>query len=153
MSLSAESVCEALNRNNAQWQVTEEEGALRVPAEHLLAVCEWLAASEDYQFDYLANLTAVDFPPESLDVVYHLFSIAKKIGPLCLKVRLPRVGTQVDSVVPVWRGAEYQEREVYDLYGVEFTGHPDMRRILMWEDFEGAPMRKDYVDEDQDELD
>ena len=76
--------------------------------------------------------------------------MAQKHGPLALKVRLPRANPTVASVTPIWRGAEYQEREAYDLFGVIFENHPDLRRILMREGFAGHPMRKDYVVEDQD---
>ena len=109
------------------------------------------------KLDYLANLTAVDYPPDPasggagrLDAVYHLYSMAQQHGPLTLKVTLPRSDPRAASVTPIWRGAEFQEREAYDLYGVVFEGHPDLRRILLWEGFEGHPMRKDYVPEDQD---
>ena len=87
-----------------------------------------------------------------MDVVYHLYSMEQKHGPMTLLVKLPRQQPVVASVTPIWRGAEFQEREVYDLYGVTFEGHPDLRRILMWEGFEGHPMRKDYVPEDQNVL-
>jgi NADH:ubiquinone oxidoreductase subunit C len=66
-----------------------------------------------------------------------------------VKARLNRANPHAASVTPIWRGAEFQEREAYDLYGVVFDGHPDLRRILMWDGFEGHPMRKDYVVEDQ----
>ena len=158
--------------------LTVEGAALLVDPKDLTAVCRCLKDNERFRMDYLANLTAVDYPPDRMDVVYHLYSMAQKHGPLTLKVKLPRAtpppvgggqsppGSQSDSasgrptgggakpavasVTPVWRGAEYQEREAYDLYGVVFEGHPDLRRILMWEGFEGHPMRKDYVVEDQD---
>ena len=127
-----------------------------VPATALTRVCQWLKQDERFHLDYLSNLTAIDYPPDPatsgagrMDVVYHLYSMAKKHGPLTLKVTLPRANPVVDSVTPIWRGAEYQEREAYDLYGVTFTGHADLRRILLWDGFEGHPMRKDYVVEDQ----
>lgn len=129
--------------------LTVETPALIVQPKDLLKVCRFLKDSDKFQFDYLANLTAIDYPPERIDVVYHLYSMAQKHGPIVLKVKLPRANPAVDSAVPVWRGAEYQEREAYDLYGVTFTGHPDLRRILMWDGFDGHPMRKDYVPENQ----
>lgn len=83
-----------------------------------------------------------------LEAVYHLYSMALKHGPVILRLRtedrLDKVG--VPSLTPVWRGAEFQEREAYDLYGIQFTGHPDLRRILMWDEFADYPMRKDYVE-------
>ncbi len=128
------------------------EGAnLVVDAAHLHAVCRLLKESAEYQMDYLSNVTAVDYPPERIEMVYHLYSMAKKHGPIGLKVKLPRTNPVVASLMAIYRGAEYQEREVWDLFGVKFEGHPDLRRILMWEGFEGHPMRKDYVVEDQDQ--
>ncbi len=127
-----------------------EGGALFVDAKDLTAVCRCLKDNERFGLDYLANLTAVDYPPDRMDLVYHFYSMAHKHGPLTLKVKLPRATPVAASVTPLWRGAEFQEREVYDLYGVMFAGHPDLRRILMWDGFEGHPMRKDYVPEDQD---
>ena len=129
-----------------------EGGALCVDAANLAAVCRCLKDHERFGLDYLADLTAVDYPPDRIDVVYHLYSMAQKHGPLTLKVKLPRATPVIASVTPIWRGAEFQEREAYDLYGVIFEGHQDLRRILMWEGFEGHPMRKDYVVEDQDVL-
>ena len=126
-----------------------EGPAMFVEAKDLIRVCQHLKHTPDLQLEYLANLTAVDYPPERIDVVYHLYSMAKKHGPLTLKVKLARATPNVPSLVPVYRGAEFQEREAYDLYGVTFDGHPDLRRILMWDGFEGHPMRKDYVPEDQ----
>ena len=88
--------------------------------------------------------------PGYLEVVYHLFSVEKKHGPVILRVRTENRTdkVQIPSLTPVWRGAEFQEREVFDLYGVVFTGHPDLRRILMWDEFTDHPMRRDYVDPD-----
>jgi NADH-quinone oxidoreductase subunit C len=88
--------------------------------------------------------------PGQLEVVYHLYSVAKKHGPLVIRMRTTNRTDQVElpSLTPVWRAAELQEREVFDLYGVVFTGHPDLRRLLMWEGFKDHPMRKDYVDPD-----
>ncbi len=88
--------------------------------------------------------------PGCLEVVYHLYSIAKKHGPLVLRMKTVNRTDQVElpSVTPVWRAAEFQEREIFDLYGVVFTGHPDLRRLLMWKGFKDHPMRKDYVEPD-----
>ncbi len=82
-----------------------------------------------------------------LEAVYHLYSISLKHGPVILRLRTADRGEQVHvpSLTPVWRSAEFQEREIFDLYGVQFDGHPDLRRILMWDEFTDFPMRKDYV--------
>ena len=115
----------------------------------LLRVCDVLKAAP-YYLDYVANLTAVDYPPEKIDIVYHLYSMTHKHGPVAIRVSLPRANPVIASLTPLYRGAEFQEREVYDLFGVIFEGHPDLRRILMWDELVGHPMRKDYVPEDQD---
>jgi NADH-quinone oxidoreductase subunit C len=88
--------------------------------------------------------------PGCLEAVYHLYSVAKKHGPLVIRMKTANRTDQVDlpSLTPVWRGAEFQEREAFDLYGIVFTGHPDLRRILMWDGFRDHPMRKDYVEPD-----
>ncbi|HEY2982066.1 MAG TPA: NADH-quinone oxidoreductase subunit C, partial [Anaerolineales bacterium] len=103
------------------------------------------ALRDELGYDLLTSLTAVDYFPENrMEVVYHAF---KTIGGpvLNFKVQLPRVDPiEVASVTPIWAGAEFQEREAWDLYGIKFSGHPDLRRILMWEGFEGHPMRKDW---------
>lgn len=91
--------------------------------------------------------------PGFLEAVYHLFSMSLKHGPLILRLRTGNRSDQVDlpSLTPVWRSAEFQEREIFDLYGIRFSGHPDLRRLLMWEEFEGHPMRKDYSPPEDDE--
>jgi NADH-quinone oxidoreductase subunit C len=88
--------------------------------------------------------------PGYLEAVYHLYSMALKHGPLILRLRTGNRAdqTHLPSLTPVWRGAEFQEREAYDLYGIIFDGHPDLRRLLMWEGFKDFPMRKDYVEPD-----
>lgn len=88
--------------------------------------------------------------PGYLEAVYHLFSPEQKVGPLPLRMRTQdrESGVHLPSLTPVWRSAEFQEREIFDLYGIVFDGHPDLRRILMWDAFEDHPMRKDYVDPD-----
>jgi NADH-quinone oxidoreductase subunit C len=85
-----------------------------------------------------------------LEAVYHLYSMEKKHGPLVVRLRTEdRSGKAVvPSLTPVWRSAEFQEREIFDLYGIIFEGHSDLRRILMWDEYEDHPMRKDYVEPD-----
>ncbi len=88
--------------------------------------------------------------PGHLEAVYHLYSMKLKHGPLVLRQRTANRVDQVRvaSLTPVWRSAEFQEREAYDLFGIVFDGHPDLRRILMWDEFQDHPMRKDYVEPD-----
>ena len=92
--------------------------------------------------------------PGYLEAVYHLFSMEKKHGPVAMRLRTANRSdaTHVPSLTPVWRSAEFQEREAFDLYGIVFDGHPDLRRILMWDGFVDHPMRKDYVPPEDDIL-
>ena len=88
--------------------------------------------------------------PGCLEAVYHLFSVAKGHGPVVIRMRTANRSDQVElpSLTPVWRSAEFQEREIFDLFGIVFTGHPDLRRLLMWDEFKDHPMRRDYVEPD-----
>ena len=88
--------------------------------------------------------------PGYLEAVYHLYSIALKHGPVIIRLRTADrgQGARLPSLTPVWRSADLQEREIFDLYGIHFENHPDLRRILMWDEFEDYPMRKDYVPPD-----
>ena len=85
-----------------------------------------------------------------LEAVYHLYSMEKKHGPVILRMRTEDRADRVHlpSLTPIWRSAEFQEREIFDLYGIVFDGHPDLRRLLMWDGFEDHPMRRDYVEPD-----
>ncbi|MDP9097458.1 MAG: NADH-quinone oxidoreductase subunit C [Verrucomicrobiota bacterium] len=91
-----------------------------------------------------------EFCPGYLEAVYHLFSMTLKQGPVVIRMRTAgrRQDAQLPSLTPVWRSAEFQEREIFDLYGIKFEAHPDLRRILMWDEFEDFPMRKDYREPD-----
>ena len=88
--------------------------------------------------------------PGYLEAVYHLYSVEKKHGPVVIRMRTANRTDEVElpSFTPIWRSAEFQEREVFDLYGIVFRGHPDLRRLLMWEGFKDHPMRRDYVEPD-----
>jgi NADH-quinone oxidoreductase subunit C len=107
----------------------------------------WLKDAPGQEFNYLTDVTAVDYrdPERPLEVVYQLRSLQRKTD-LRVKIGLDkRTPLEVRSVVDLWRGADWLEREVYDMFGVTFVGHPDLRRILMWETYaEGYPLRKDF---------
>ena len=94
--------------------------------------------------------TQEEFFPGYLEAVYHLYSIALKQGPVIIRMRTADRGdgAKLPSLTPVYRSAEFQEREIFDLYGIRFDGHPDLRRILMWDEFADFPMRKDYREPD-----
>ena len=153
--------------------------SLIVDRDSALAVALFLRDDPELKLDYASNVTGVDWldlvtkekvkakkivdgvekeAEETiekkragyLEVVYHIFSMALKHGPVIIRIR---TGNRTDdvtvpSLTPVWRGAEFQEREIFDLYGVNFTRHPDLRRILMWDGYTDHPMRKDYVEPD-----
>jgi len=110
-------------------------------------ILAWLRDDPEQQFNYLTDVTAVDYrdPERPLEVVYQLRSLSRGVD---LRVKIPLDKSQplrVDSVWDLWKGADWIEREVYDMFGVVFTGHPDLRRILMWETYaEGYPLRKDF---------
>ena len=118
------------------------EGVL-VDAEKIVDV--GLALRDDLGFNYLSSVTGVDLIDENkLEVVYHAYSIEKGGGPVVFKVQVDRDNPIVPTLVPVWPGADFQEREAFDMVGVVFEGHPDMRRILTWDGFYGHPLRKDW---------
>ncbi len=109
-------------------------------------ICRYLHDEPELYFDYLTDLCGVDYlgrKDKRFEVVYHLYSI-KHRHRLRLKAEVSESDPTIDSVMPVWVGANWHEREAYDLYGIVFRGHPDLRRILMPEDWEGHPLRKDY---------
>jgi NADH-quinone oxidoreductase subunit C len=151
------------------------QSSLLLDNESAFAVAKFLRDGAELRFDYASNVTGVDWPdtvtktkvkklvegvekeveesvtrPGYLEAVYHLYSIELKHGPLVIRLRTRNRTDQVrvPSLTPIWRGAEFQEREIFDLYGIVFDGHPDLRRLLMWEEFQDHPMRKDYVEPD-----
>ncbi len=129
-----------------------EGNALIVDRTSLLGIARFLKENDTYGMDYVSCLTGVDYK-DYLECVYHFYSMEKKHGPICLKVRVKPEDPKIPSLVPLYRGAEYQEREAYDMVGIVFEGHPDLRRILMWDGFAHYPLRKSYVPEDQNVLD
>jgi NADH-quinone oxidoreductase subunit C len=153
--------------------------SLLVDPAHAPAVARFLREDARLRLEYASNVTGIDWPdrvektktkvrkvvdgvekeveetlektiPGYLEVVYHLYSMELKHGPVILRQRTANRTDQVGvaSLTPIWRGCEFQEREVFDLYGVQFDCHPDLRRILMWDGFKDYPMRKDYVEPD-----
>jgi NADH-quinone oxidoreductase subunit C len=157
----------------------DNPASLLARRDQALAVARALHDDPELRLDYASNVTGVDWPeqvirekhrikqmvegverefeeererrvPGFLEVVYHLYSMELRHGPVVLRLRTENRCDRVrlPSLTPVWRSSELQEREVYDLFGVEFEGHPDLRRLLMWEGFKDYPMRKDYRDPD-----
>ena len=140
----------ALQSEHPEWiaQVTEALGEVTavVPREQIVAVCSYLKTAPEAQFDFLADLCGVDRGVEEaprFEVNYHLFSTSR-FHRLRLKVLLNEDSAQVSTVTTVWRTANWHERETYDLMGVVFEGHPDLRRILLPDDWQGHALRKDF---------
>ncbi len=127
--------------------VSSGQTAVFVGRERSHEVLAWLKDAPGQEFNYLTDVTAVDYrdPERPLEVVYQLRSLHRR-ADLRVKIGLDkREALEVQSVVDLWRGADWLEREVYDMFGVVFVGHPDLRRILMWETYaEGYPLRKDF---------
>ena len=120
--------------------------ALLVHREDALKVAEFLKNDPELLLDFASNVSGVDYA-DHLEAVYHLYSVAKKHGPITLRTRTGDRAKDaiVPSLTPVWKSADFQEREAFDLFGIRFEGHPDLRRLLMWDEFVDYPLRKDYV--------
>lgn len=142
----AETAIAALKEKFPSIEDDQRDGheAIMVSADNLIEVATMLQT--ELGFDYLTSVTGVDLIKEDkFEVVYHACNLEAGGAPLCFKVQMPREdGATLPSLTPQWPGADFQEREIWDLYGIKFEGHPDLRRILMWEEFEGHPMRKDW---------
>jgi NADH-quinone oxidoreductase subunit C len=119
-----------------------------IPREHLRPLADFLASDNELAFTFLSGVTAVDrFPIEPrFELNYHLLSLSRR-DSLCLRVSLPGDAPVIESVVPVWPTANWHEREIFDLFGIRFEGHPNLRRMLLPDDWEGYPLRKDYPTE------
>jgi NADH-quinone oxidoreductase subunit C len=156
-----------------------QQHSLLIDGEPAVQVARFLRDDSELRLDFCSNVTGVDWLdrtikktvkvkqlvdgvekevdqtteetiPGYLEAVYHLYSIARKHGPVIIRMRTIDRTTErrLPSLTPIWRSAEFQEREIYDLYGILFEDHPDLRRILMWDEFEDYPMRKDYREPD-----
>jgi len=127
------------------------ETTLTVDRDSLVALCECLRDDEPLAFDFLADLCGVDRRPAAprFEVVYHLYSV-RHGHRLRVKVALGEEDPVIDSVTGVWETADWHERECFDLFGIRFRNHPDLRRILLPDDFEGHPLRKDFPLEGMD---
>lgn len=124
--------------------VSADKEMLVVDSEHLFQVATYLKETPGLDFDYLTVVTAADYM-EYFEMIYRMVSL-KQNHSLILKTRLySRDNPTVASVTPLWRAAYYQEREIFDLFGIKFEGHPDLRRLLLWEGFNGHPLRRDYL--------
>ena len=124
------------------------ELTISLKKEGIVPVCRFLREDPEMNFDHITDICSLDFPEEEnrFEIVYMFYSIGKK-HRIRVKARVSEEDCTIDSVASIWKGANFMEREVYDMMGIRFTNHPDLRRIMMPEDFEGYPLRKDFPTE------
>ncbi len=144
VSLSGFEVAKHIKEHFPEAVFEANDQAIRVKSESLFEVAEYLKNSPEFDFNYLNHLTAVDYY-RYFEVVYQLTSLQHNHS-LVLKTRCyDRDKPIIPSVVSLWRGADFQEREIYDLMGISFSGHPNLKPIFLWAGFQGYPLRKDYL--------
>ena len=144
-AVTGQELADALRERFPEAVVDSTDGAVWIAPAAIAEVCAFLREEPAHDYALLSSLTAVDYV-EYFEVVYRLTSLSRNATTV-LKVRVPgRDGPSLPTVTPVWRGAELQEREVWDLMGVGFDGHPNLKRLLTWEGFEGHPLRRDYLE-------
>jgi NADH-quinone oxidoreductase subunit C len=122
---------------------------LQIASQKIGEICLFLRDTDQLYFDYMTCLTGMDNGPEkkTMEVLYHLYSIPYNHS-LVLKVETDRENPEIPTVSNIWRTADWHEREAYDMFGIKFIGHPDLRRILLPADWEGFPLRKDYEEQE-----
>ena len=142
--LSGKEIARQLEKKFPQSIVESSPQGLVVDSKFLLGVATYLKTARGLDFDYLTAITAVDYL-DYFEVVYQLTSLRRNHS-LVVKARCyGRDNPALPSVVGLWRGADFQEREIYDLLGISFEGHPNLKRIVLWAGFQGHPLRKDYL--------
>lgn len=144
VSLSGKKISAQLEQKFPGSIAESTENSLLVNSKFLLDVASFLKSSPEFDFSYLASITAVDYL-DYFEVIYQLTSMNHNHS-LILKTRCPeREKPVLPSVIGLWRGADYQEREIHDLFGIYFEGHPNMKPLVLWEGFKGNPLRRDYL--------
>ena len=127
--------------------VDSNDGDVRIELASIPSVMRFLKDTEGLEFAFLSSITAVDYV-EYFELVYHLTSLTRNQSVVLKAHCYGREELSAPSVSDIWRGADFQEREVWDLFGIRFEGHPNLKRILLWEGFPGHPLRKDYLGQD-----
>ncbi len=144
IALSGKEIASKVEENFPGAVLESGPESILISSDLLFDVLAFLKGAEGLDFDYLTYVTAVDYL-DYFEVVYRLASL-KYNHSLVIKARLyERENPALPSVIGLWRGADFQEREIYDLMGIGFTGHPNLKRIFLWDGFEGYPLRKDYL--------
>lgn len=145
-ALDVNKINELIEKEAPQSIVEVANGIIVVKSQYIASICRALKETKGFEFNYLADLTAKD-NNGYMEVVYQIVSLELNHSA-SIKARTEgRDNPKVPSVTSIWRGADMQEREVYDLFGITFTGHPNLKRILLWEGFEGHPLRKDHIND------
>jgi NADH-quinone oxidoreductase subunit C len=147
MGRTAEELLERAQQRFPDKQIAVDalhRNALDVAVECVLEFFEWLKTDPELDFDYLDFSTITDRPPDHMDAIYSVYSFKHK-HRLGVKVKLSRQNPTLPTLTKLWRNAEWNERETIDLFGVHFSDHPDPRRLMMPDDWEGHPLRKDYM--------
>jgi len=144
VALSGEEVAAKLEQQFPGSIIESSSNSFLVKGESLVELATYLKTTPELEFDYLNHITAVDYY-DYFEVVYQLTSL-KHNHSLVLKAQCyQRENPVLPSVVSLWRSADYQEREIFDLMGITFEGHPNLKRIVLWEGFKGHPLRKDFL--------
>ena len=144
VALSGKDVAARLEQQFPESIVESNDYSLLIKSESLYDIISFLKTTPEYEFNYLSGITAVDYL-DYFDVVYHITSMVHNHS-LVVKTRCyGRDNLSVPSIVNIYQGANIQEREVYDLMGISFENHPNMKRLFLWDGFEGHPLRKDYL--------
>jgi NADH-quinone oxidoreductase subunit C len=144
---SVEKLLELAKKRFPDQQIAQDKlfrKALVIPAGLVLDFFTWLKTEPELDFDYFDYSTVTDRPPEFMDMIYSVYSFQHN-HRLAVKVQLPRANPSLPTVSHLWSNADWNEREILDLFGVHFADHPDPRRLMMPEDWEGHPLRKDYM--------
>ncbi len=143
-ALAGRELAERIDQAYPDSVVDSDDTAVWIDPASLPKISRTVYEDSDLDFQFLTSVSAVDYV-EYFELVYHLLSMRKNHSAV-IKTRVyDREAPSVPSVIDVWRGADLQEREIWDLMGVSFDGHPNMKRVLLWEGFEGHPLRKDYL--------
>ena len=143
-ALSGSHLAQRLNQALPGSVEEQNADAVWVSPQRVAEVSAFLKADEDLNLEFLNSISAVDYI-EYFEVVYHLTSLRKQQTAIVKAKLYGRENLTMPSVYQVWRGADFQEREIWDLMGISFDGHPNMKRIMLWEGFEGHPLRKDFL--------
>ncbi len=144
VALSGQEIAHQIEKKFPKSIVESSQQSLVVDREFLLPLATYLKTTPGLDFDYLTAITAVDYY-DYFEVIYQLTSL-KHNHSLVVKTRCyTRDNPTIPSVLSLWQGADFQEREIYDLMGISFDGHPNLKRIVLWEGFDGHPLRKDYL--------